>query len=179
MRLTKNLAAGAVALTALVTLTACGGDSDGGVSAGDKGSSTESGLPKASTMAELQKFVVGTGAQCDEFGPSNELRMLDESRDPAWSIKERGVCNERLVLLLIDDMTKFQEAAAKAKGSAGKFLIGENFALTNLGGDGPQLMQNGLTHLSCSQEDRDSLPSGFTAKDALVKPCFTTDYLPE
>ncbi|MFF5934582.1 hypothetical protein [Streptomyces sp. NPDC012508] len=180
MRLSKTLTAGAVALTAALTLTACGGgDSGGGVSGGDNGSSADSGLPRASTMAELQKFIVGTGAQCEELGPSNEVRMLEESRDPAWSIKERSVCDETMVLLLIDDMVKFQEALAKAKGSVGRILIGENFALTNLGGSGPQLMQNGLTHLSCRQEDRDSLPSGFTAKDALVKPCFTTDYLPE
>ncbi|MFE5617948.1 hypothetical protein [Streptomyces sp. NPDC056524] len=182
MRLTKNLAAGAVALTALVTLTACGGDSDGGVSGGDKGSSADSGLPKASTMAELQKFIVGTGAQCDAIGPANEVRMLEESRDPAWGIKERSVCDDHLVLLLIDDMAKFQEAAAKAEaepmGSVGKLLIGQNFALNNIR-DGQLLMQGGLTRLSCDQEDRDSLPSGFTAKDGLVKPCFTTDYLPE
>ncbi|MFE5968329.1 hypothetical protein [Streptomyces sp. NPDC056463] len=177
MRLTKTLAAGAVALSALVTLTGCGGGAGNG--GAGKGSSADSGLPKASTMAELQKFVVGTGAQCDEFGPSNELRMLEESRDPAWSIKERGVCNERLVLLLIDDMAKFQAAAAKAKTSVPRILIGQNFALTNLGGDGQLLMQNGLTHLSCGREDRDSLPSGFTAKDGLVKSCFTTDYLPD
>ncbi|MGW2204014.1 hypothetical protein [Streptomyces sp. NPDC001774] len=184
MRLSKTLAAGAVALTALVTLTACGGDSDGGgvggvSGGGDKGSSADSGLPKAGTMAELQKFIVGTGARCDAIGPANEVRMLEESRDPAWSIKERNVCDDTTVLLLIDDMAKFQGAMAKAKGSVGRILIGQNFALTNINRDGQQLMQGGLTHLSCSQEDRDSLPSGFTAKDALVKPCFTTDYLPE
>ncbi|MEU7034233.1 hypothetical protein ABZ958_11185 [Streptomyces sp. NPDC046237] len=180
MRLSKTLTAGAVALTAALTLTGCGGGvSDGGVSGGDNGSSADSGLPKASTMAELQKFIVGTGAQCEELGPSNVVDMVAESRDPAWSIKERNVCDDTMVLLLIDDMVKFQEALAKAKGSVGRILIGQNFALTNVSRDGQLLMQNGLTHLSCDQEDRDSLPSGFTAKDGLVKPCFTTDYLPD
>ncbi|MFG2774912.1 hypothetical protein [Streptomyces sp. NPDC048350] len=183
MRLTKNLAAGAVALAALVTLTGCGDGGDGGlISGGDNGSSADAGLPKASTMAELQKFVVGTGAQCASVGRSNEVRMLEESRDPAWSIKERSVCDETIVLLLIDDMAKFQAAAAKAEaegGSVGKLLIGQNFALNNINRDGRLLMQGGVTRLSCNQADRDSLPSGFTAKDGLVKPCFTTDYLPD
>ncbi|MGW2016441.1 hypothetical protein [Streptomyces sp. NPDC001927] len=178
MRLTKTLAAGAVALTALVTLTGCGGDSAGG----DNGSSADSGLPKASTMAELQKVIVGMGVQCDALGPSNVTTMVAESKDPAWSIKERNVCDDDIVLLLIDDMTKFQEAAAKAeaKGSVGKVLIGQNFALADLKKDTMRLlMQGGLPRMSCDQEERDSLPSGFTAKDGLAKPCFTTDYLPE
>ncbi|MEU7111191.1 hypothetical protein [Streptomyces sp. NPDC046182] len=183
MRLSKTLTAGAVALTAALSLTACGGgDSGGGVSGGDKGSSADSGLPKASTMAELQKFIVGTGAQCDELGPSDVVVMLEESRDPAWSIKERSVCDERRVLLLIDDMAKFQEALAKveAKSARGKILVGQNFAITAFGREtGQLLVQGGLTRLSCNSRIRESLPSGFTAKEGLAKGCFTTSYLGE
>ncbi|MEU7008070.1 hypothetical protein [Streptomyces sp. NPDC046332] len=176
MRVFKTLAAGAVALAALVTLTGCGDDKEGG-------SSADAGLPKASTMAELQKFVVGTGAPCSELRPSDVDGMIDESKDPAWSIKEREVCDDDLILLLVDDMAKFQEATAKAeaKGGFGRdFLIGQNFAIAGTSDEaGQKLMQGGRTRMSCDQEDRDSLPSGFTAKDGLVKPCFTTDYLPD
>ncbi|WP_137993573.1 hypothetical protein [Streptomyces vilmorinianum] len=177
MRLSKTLAAGAVALTALVTLTGCGDDG------GDAAAGPLSGLPQANTMAELQKFITGTGAQCSELRPSDVDGMIDESKDPAWSIKEREVCDDDLILLLIDDMAKFQEATAKAEANGGfgrDFLIGQNFALTAVGDEASQLlMQGGLTRMSCNPGDRESLPTGFTAKDGLAKGCFTTDYMPD
>ncbi|MDT9688402.1 hypothetical protein Q5762_08535 [Streptomyces sp. P9(2023)] len=177
MRLTKTLAAGAVALSALVTLTGCGGSDE---------PAEGSGLPKAATMAEVQKFINGSGAQCNELRPYSETaEMAKEARDPAWSIKERAVCQdasgEYIIVLLVDDMTKFQESTAKAqaKGDGKSFLIGQNFAVDPTADDTSRtVVQGGLQVMSCDPKDREDIPSGFTVSEGLAKGCFTTNYIP-
>ncbi|MFE5631545.1 hypothetical protein ACFQ69_19825 [Streptomyces sp. NPDC056470] len=177
MRLTKNLAAGAVALAALVTLTGCGGGDSGGDAAADGGLS---GLPKAETMVDVQKAVQERGEDCSPLESSREghTYMKAEAEDPAWGIKERAVCFDRggssVTVLLIADMTKFQESLAKGGGS---FTIGQNFALAGESeGFGANLNQAGLLTLSCNQGKRDGVPSGYEIHDSQVKGCFTTNY---
>ncbi|MEU6983148.1 hypothetical protein ABZ946_06955 [Streptomyces sp. NPDC046324] len=174
MRLTKNLAAGAVALTAALTLTGCGGDG-GAAAEGPLG-----GLPKADTMADVQKAVQERGEDCSPLEQSREGHsyMADEAKDPAWGIKERAVCFDSgggsVTVLLLNDMTKFQESLAKGGGS---FTIGQNFALAGESDSfGQALNRGGLHTLSCNKGSRDDVPSGFEIHDGLVKGCFTTNY---
>ncbi|MGW6565423.1 hypothetical protein [Streptomyces sp. NPDC054975] len=177
MRLSKTLAAGAVALTALVTLTGCGGESGGGESGAD---GSLSKLPKAATIADVQQAVVERGVACDKLRQSREgmSYMEDEAKDPAWGIKERAVCKDgggdAVTLLLIGDMAKFQESLAKGGRS---FSIGQNFAVAaESDSSGQSLVQNGLVVLSCDAKDREKVPSGFEIHEGLVKGCFTTNY---
>ncbi|MFD3945081.1 hypothetical protein [Streptomyces sp. NPDC058579] len=174
MRLTKTLAAGAVALSALVTLTGCGSDEPAADGAQSK-------LPKASTMADVQKAVVERGTECNELRPIREgmTYMEEEAKNPAWGIKERAACSDgggsSVTLLLIGDMAKFQQSLA-AKGG-GSFAVGQNFAVAaENDSSGQSLTQNGLLVLSCEQGERDKVPSGFEIHEGLVKGCFTTNY---
>ncbi|MFC8273357.1 hypothetical protein ACFUJR_12665 [Streptomyces sp. NPDC057271] len=180
MRLSKTLAAGAVALTALVTLTGCGGDSGGGQEGSSGTDGPLSKLPKATTMADVQKAVVERGEDCSPLEKSREGHsyMKDEAKDPAWGIQERAVCfdsaGSSVTVLLIGDMTKFQESLAKERGT---FTIGQNFALAGEAESfGQTLNRNGLHTLSCDQDKRDDVPSGYEIHEGLVKPCFTTNY---
>ncbi|MDT9688401.1 hypothetical protein Q5762_08530 [Streptomyces sp. P9(2023)] len=177
MRLTKTLATGAVALTALVTLTGCGSDDP----------MEDSGLPKADSMAALQQLINERGAQCNELEPTGDEAkyMLEEAKDPAWGIKERAVCQDAqgddMVLLLISDMTKLQEANVKAvaKDDGKDLIVGQNFAVVPVGDDtGRALMQSGLLALTCDPKNREDIPSGFTVTESQVKGCFTTNYIP-
>lgn len=172
MRLTKTLAAGAVALSALVTLTGCGDDS------GAAADGPQSNLPKASTMADVQKAVVERGVAC-ESSDQDLAYMKEEAKDPAWGIQERTVCQDggggSVTLLLLGDMTKFQESLAK--GGGGSLVVGQNFAVAaESDSAGQSLVKNGLLQLSCEQGERDKVPSGFEIHEGLVKGCFTTNY---
>ncbi|WP_137993572.1 hypothetical protein [Streptomyces vilmorinianum] len=174
MRLSKTLAAGAVALSALVTLTGCGDDG------GEAASGPLSNLPKASTMADVQKAVVERGVSCDQLRKSSQENdyMEDEAKDPAWGIQERALCQDGagrwVTMLLIGDMAKFQGALAKGSGS---FSVGQNFAISAVSDyAGQSLVQNGLLVLSCNPDRREKVPSGFEIHEGLVKGCFTTNY---
>ncbi|MER5932980.1 hypothetical protein [Streptomyces sp. NPDC002054] len=174
MRLTKTLAAGAVALSALVTLTGCGDDGGAGAE-GPMG-----GLPVAKTMADVQKAVMERGEDCSPLEQSREGKtyMVDEAKDPAWGIKERAVCfdssGNSVTVLLLEDMTKFQESLAKGSG---RFTVGQNFALAGTGESfGQTLNRNGLSMLSCDPDDRANVPSGYEIQEGKVKGCFTTTY---
>ncbi|MFJ7070050.1 hypothetical protein [Streptomyces sp. NPDC101115] len=174
MRLTKALATGAVVLSALVTLTGCGDD---GTAASD---GPLDGLPKANTMADVQKAIIERGEDCSPLEKSREGKtyMKDEAEDPAWGIKERAVCFDKggnpVTVLLIGDMTKFQESLAKDGSS---FTIGQNFALAGESSNfGATLNQNGLRTLSCDPDDRKDVPSGYEIHEGQVKGCFTTNY---
>ncbi|MFJ3581229.1 hypothetical protein ACIPPS_03180 [Streptomyces sp. NPDC090127] len=177
MRLSKTFAAGAVALTALVTLTGCGGDDP----------MEDSGLPKVDNMAALQQLINERGAQCDKLEPRGDEAsyMEEEAKDPAWGIKERAVCHDAqgddMVLLLVDDMTKLQETnvKAQAKDEGKDFIIGQNFAVVPVGdGTVRALMQSGLLAMTCDPSKREDIPSGFTVTESQVKGCFTTNYIP-
>ncbi|MFE5968330.1 hypothetical protein [Streptomyces sp. NPDC056463] len=173
MRLTKTLAIGAVALAALVTLTGCG-DDGGDAAAGPLG-----GLPKAETMADVQKAVVERGVACNQLGKSEDAGyMEEEADDPAWGIQERAVCTDdagrSVTLLLIGDMAKFQGSLAKKRSS---FTIGQNFGVAAESDyAGQSLMQSGLFTVSCDPDNRQDVPSGFEIHDGLVKGCFLTNY---
>ncbi|MFG2644526.1 hypothetical protein ACGFYP_26565 [Streptomyces sp. NPDC048370] len=176
MRLTKTVAAGAVALSALVTLTGCGGNDN---------PTDDLGLPEASDMTSLQKVVEDRGVSCTELQTTSSgavEEMEKEAKDPAWSIKERGICKgapgEWIVLLSIDDMSKFQTALsqAQAKGQGDAFLVGKNFAIAPQEEDTvAALMQGGLLMMSCDPKHREGIPSGSKVHEAQVKPCFLTD----
>lgn len=174
MRLCKTFAVGVVALTALVTLTGCGGD-DKPAAEGPLG-----GLPKAETMADIQKAIQERGEDCSPLEKSRDGNsyMEDEAKVPAWGIQERAVCfdsgGSSVTVLLVGDMTKFQESLAKDGGS---FTIGQNFALAGEAESfGETLNRNGLHTLSCNPDKRDDVPSGYEIHEGLVKSCFTTNY---
>ncbi|MGW2204015.1 hypothetical protein [Streptomyces sp. NPDC001774] len=176
MRLRKTITAGAVALAALVTLTGCGGGSDDG---GDAAAGPLAGLPKAETMADVQKAVQERGVACGKLRKSGDNSyMEDEAKDPAWGIKERAVCRDdsgrSVTLLLIGDMDKFQGALAKKSRS---FTVGQNFGVAAESDSAAQsLMQGGLFTLSCDPDDRQDVPSGYEIHDGQVKGCFFTNY---
>ncbi|RST16155.1 hypothetical protein E2C00_22375 [Streptomyces sp. WAC05374] len=174
MRLTRTLATGAVVLSALVTLTGCGGDSEAAPD-GPLG-----GLPAANTMADVQKAITERGEDCSPLEKSREGQsyMEDEAEDPAWGIKERAVCSDKggspVTVLLIGDMAKFQESLAKDGGS---FTVGQNFALAGESENfGATLNRNGLRTLSCDPDAREKVPSGYEIHEGQVKGCFTTNY---
>ncbi|MEU7111189.1 hypothetical protein [Streptomyces sp. NPDC046182] len=172
MCLSKTLAAGAVALAALVTLTACGGG-------GETADGPLSNLPKASTMADIQKAVLEREVACEGLGQGSEVGyMEEEAKDPSWGIQELGSCEDdsgrQVTLLLLGDMAKFQAALAK---DGGHFAVGQNFAIAAESDyAGERLVQNGLLVLSCNPERRAKVPSGFEIHEGLVKDCFTTNY---
>ncbi|MFD0146143.1 MULTISPECIES: hypothetical protein [unclassified Streptomyces] len=173
MRPRRTITTGAVALAALMTLTACGSD-EGSAAAGPL-----EGLPKAQTMADVQKAVQERGVACGKLRQSGDNSYMEkEAKDPEWGIQERAVCRDdsgrSVTLLLIGDMAKFQGALAKGSRS---FTIGQNFGVAAESDYASQsLMQNGLLTVSCDPDDRQDVPSGFEIHEGLVKPCFLTNY---
>ncbi|MCX4527024.1 MULTISPECIES: hypothetical protein [unclassified Streptomyces] len=174
MRLPKALTTAATAVVALTALTGCGSDAkDDGL-----------GLPSAGDLASVEKFV-NQHAQCNNLrtkkAEGTEGILTDEAKDPAWAIKERGVCNDAdgdiVTLLAISDMAKFQAANHKAAqdGKVVNVLAGKDFAVVAVGGDsGKKLMDAGLLLLTCASNYE--IPSGYKKHGGLVEGCVLTDY---
>ncbi|MGX2993626.1 hypothetical protein JNUCC64_04905 [Streptomyces sp. JNUCC 64] len=183
MRFAKTLTTGVLTLAALSGLTACGGDDDSA-----SGPMAGLNLPKADTMAELQKLIIDTGGECSELRPRSDSfsALEEEAEKPAWSIKERAVCHDgqgdEIALALVGDMAKMQEAMKKAlaKGEPVSALTGENFVVIPEGDNTTRglMLQGGLLLLTCDPKDKEDVPSGFAVKNTSVKGCFTTDYAP-
>ncbi|MGW0752989.1 hypothetical protein [Streptomyces sp. NPDC002587] len=179
MRLSRTLTAGA-ALIAFASLTGCGGDSDGG--SGGKGATDDLGLPAAGDIASIEKFV-NQHATCSNLRTDDEGKQHWETlaKDPAWAIKERALCddgaNQRVTLLAISDMAKFQAANRKASegGKNNKALIGKDFAVVAEGDDtGQALIKAKMLVLTCSGDDQ--IPGGFKQHKGLAEGCILTDY---
>ncbi|NXY99195.1 hypothetical protein HYE82_33415 [Streptomyces sp. BR123] len=136
-RTVTRAAAGATALAALLTLTACGGDDDavgsgiaaigglegGNGNSGDGGNAKKGnglgfkGLPKAGSMAEAARIVNGY-TKCDRIS-STKSDSSTSGSDPdakydskTYSVTERGYCGRRNVttIFMIKDPKVFQAA---------------------------------------------------------------------
>ncbi|MEV7173135.1 hypothetical protein AB0O18_25970 [Streptomyces sp. NPDC093224] len=170
MRLTRTLTA-AAALVALTALTGCGGDP-----------ADDLGLPAAGDIASIQKLI-NQHALCDNLRPDDEgkSRWKTFAQDPAWGIKERALCDDgssnRITLLSISDMAKFQAANRKASegGKNHEVLLGKDFALVPEGSETNQaLLKAKLLVLVCSGAYE--IPSGFQQHKGLADGCILTDY---
>jgi hypothetical protein len=135
------------------------------------------GLPSASDMASLASLINEHAACRDlEADPADGDYMTDESKDPAWGIKELAYCKDEhgddITLLLIDDMQKFQKRSAKAEDS---WQIGQDFAIAAVNGETiHQLADSKMLVLSCTPDL--TVPSGYKRIDGLVDGCVMTDY---
>ncbi|MFJ7067117.1 hypothetical protein [Streptomyces sp. NPDC101115] len=173
MRLPRTAAALGAALTALVALTGCSSDSWG----------EDAGLPAAGDMAAIEKLV-GARTMCSDLrtGVAGGT-MSEESRDPAWAVKERGVCGDdardTLTLLSVSDMEKFQQSAKKAAaaGHATGFLLGQDFAVVTPDPEAAKaLMASDVLFFTCEKGFK--VPDGYRSEKLLVDGCALTDYLP-
>ncbi|MFB7861862.1 hypothetical protein [Streptomyces sp. NPDC056069] len=173
MRLQRTTAALGAALVSLVLLTGCSS------SWGE-----DAGLPEAGDMGAIEKLV-GSHTMCSDLrtGAGDSGTMGPETKDPAWAIKERGVCGDdardTVTLLSVSDMEKFQETAKKAAetGHATRFLLGQDFAL--VAGDEPTakaLLKSDVLLFTCEKGFK--VPDGYRSEKLLVDGCALTDYLP-
>ncbi|MFF0432609.1 hypothetical protein ACFYU9_10355 [Streptomyces sp. NPDC004327] len=173
MRLKRTGAVLGTALTALVTLTGCSSWGE------------DAGLPAAGDMAAIEKLV-GAHTMCSDLrtGSGDSGAMGLEAKDPAWAVKERGVCGndagDTLTLLSLSDMEKFQQANKKA-ASAGhdtRFLLGQDFAVaTTDPAAAKALVKADLLLFTCEKGFK--VPDGYRKEKLLVDGCALTDYLPE
>ena len=174
MRLKRTAAVLGAALTSLVVLTGCGGDDWG----------EEAGLPSAGDMAAIEKLV-GSRTMCSDLrtGPGQNGVLSDEAEDPAWAVKERGVCGDdaadTLTLFSVSDMEKFQQAAKKAAaaGHSTRFLLGQDFAVVAADPEAAKaLLATDVLLFTCEKGFK--VPDGYRNEKLLVDGCALTDYLP-
>ncbi|WP_128976788.1 hypothetical protein [Streptomyces roseicoloratus] len=173
MRLQRTAAALGAALTALVALTGCSSDTWG----------EDAGLPAAGDMAAIEKLV-GSRTMCSDLRTGTAGgTMSQESRDPAWAVRERGVCGDdardTLTLLSVADMEKFQQAAKKAAGDghATRFLLGQDFAVVAPDpAVAKALMASDVLLFTCERDF--TVPDGYRTEKLLVDGCVLTDHLP-
>ncbi|MET9886200.1 hypothetical protein ABZZ20_24315 [Streptomyces sp. NPDC006430] len=201
---TKALLTTASAVTALLVLTACGGDDSGaaagigGISGGAAGSdgsgiAPKDGpraerLPKAGNMAAAAQWVNGrTRCTSVSVGPDGyEYFDEDQKYDAKWSVTERGACSKGTRIFMLKDAKAFQ-AAYKAdldrqlpehpnRGLNGGFLVGRDFAVLATSDSAISAMtkSGGLLILNCNPKF--AAPSGYVKELALVKGCVLTDY---
>ncbi|MEU5280367.1 hypothetical protein AB0G87_28595 [Streptomyces asoensis] len=195
MRIKRALAIGAT-LVAFTAVAGCGGDDDKGdggtggkspaaSSSGVTGQDAGGGLPKAADLASIAYYVnkhtscldLKTGADYDANHDGDRTAWgADEASDPAWGIKERGVCSDGagdpLALLSLADMKKFQTAA---KANNEQFLVGQDFAVVPVGDQAIQELQKSeLLFLTCDPDF--SAPSGFQKSPGLVDGCVLSNY---
>ncbi|MEV5973592.1 hypothetical protein [Streptomyces sp. NPDC051921] len=173
MRLQRTAAALGAALTSLVVLTGC--SSSWGADAG---------LPEAGDMAAIEKLV-GSHTMCSDLrtGVGDSGAMGSEAKDPAWAIKERGVCGDdardTVTLLSVSDMEKFQQTArrAAAGGNGTRFLLGQDFALVaHDESTAKALLKSDVLLFTCEKGFK--VPDGYRNEKLLVDGCALTDYLP-
>ncbi|MEU9303054.1 hypothetical protein [Streptomyces sp. NPDC048269] len=202
----KSMITTVTAVTALLTLTACGGDGSespalGGISGGNEGvpqknggadgSAPKSGtgfkgLPKAGSMAGAARLINGF-TKCDQVSPEkNSSEAPDAKYGATFSVTERGYCGRRNVtsIFMIKDPKAFQTAykAEVDKGEEGGNvnsgpIIGQDFAT---GSESEEAMSALLSPqsglLMLNCHAGFNPPSGYRKEPALVKGCVLTDY---
>ncbi|MGE7390860.1 hypothetical protein ACQKM2_35835 [Streptomyces sp. NPDC004126] len=183
MRMPRTLTASA-ALIALASLTGCGSEE------AETGSGGKT-LPKAKDVAAMERFVnqytecsdLETNAPEERHGGT---AFENVPKGAGAGVKEQVYCDAEkghMALVSISDMKKFQQAL-KANAEAGKegdaiALVGADFAvIPNEGGGLRQLKSSGLLVASCDPTFNSKIPSGYMKRDAKVKGCILTDYLP-
>ncbi|MGW6708944.1 hypothetical protein ACWGDE_29200 [Streptomyces sp. NPDC054956] len=193
-------AAGAFAL--LFALTACGGDDtaslpgavggNGAQGAPQKREPGFKGLQKAGSMAGASR-IVGAYTKCANVTAPREGKS--EEDDPtygkAFTVTERGKCNDgRTTILMIKDAKAFQAAYKadldKKRAEHPRYrinigpIVGQDFATGSEDSETMSAMlgpASGLRVLNCHPDFKP--PSGYTKEPALVKGCVLTNYLSE
>ncbi|MFJ3902058.1 hypothetical protein [Streptomyces sp. NPDC090025] len=161
------------ALLSLVALTGCGGDSWG----------EKAGLPAAGDIAAIEKIVAAHTTCSDLRTGTAGGRLAEETRDPAWAVRERAVCGDdardTVTLLSIADMAKFQRAnkAAAARGKGVQVFLGQDFALAAADPrTAKALLEADVLLFACDKDFK--VPDGYRNEELLVDGCALTDYLP-
>ncbi|MDT0610878.1 hypothetical protein [Streptomyces lancefieldiae] len=138
----------------------------------------DGGLPSADSMKAAHEYV-NTYAACGPVDPNSEEGSKSAAaKDPAWSIEERGVCEDAsgrtITLLRTKDMAAFQRAVQREGGRG--LLVGQDFAVEPTGDESiAALLKSDLMYLNCDPDDE--VPSGYEKEEALVDGCWLTKYV--